>query len=553
MRRRMRSATFPLHRHSFAQVALDAVLVAAAYFLSYRLRFDFQHVPRRYELLFERTIAWAVVSSVVIFALFGLYQKWWRYVGQRDYVAIIEAVVVATLSIAAFAVITHPVLVPTSSQRGVSTLYVYAPTSGAAPAGVKPALATTLPRIDGTGRVYTMTLRPGPTFSTGKPVQASDFRASIERAIRRTGAAARVYTNNVAGAVAFARHQARAISGIRVDDATGLIEITLVKPDSRFEHILASPSSAIYPAGTPVETSLSNPPPHVVSQVATGTVDVNVPPGVLALFFLLTLGFVGGARFVARTIYERPLRGFRAAQGRAPRADRRRRRRRPARPARDRPQPRPAAATRSASSTTTRASAACAIDGVTVLGTTPTSSTRILDEVEPDEVIIAIPSAPGTLRGRVVRGVPRARRSRSARCRRSSSCCQRRRQRRAPGARASQVEDILGREPVRDGARPRRRLPRRRGRARHRRRRLDRLRALPPDRARRAAQADPARPRRGQPLPHPARARGRPPRAPVDARRRARRLQGGGADARGASPSTARRSSSTPPPTSTSG
>jgi FlaA1/EpsC-like NDP-sugar epimerase len=57
------------------------VLVAAAYFLSYRLRFDFQHVPRRYELLFERTIAWAVVSSVVIFALFGLYQKWWRYVG----------------------------------------------------------------------------------------------------------------------------------------------------------------------------------------------------------------------------------------------------------------------------------------------------------------------------------------------------------------------------------------------------------------------------------------------------------------------------------------
>ncbi len=401
---------------------------------------------KRYELLFERTIAWTVVSSVVIFALFGLYQKWWRYVGQRDYVAIIEAVVVATLSVAAFAVITHPVLVPTSSQRGVSTLYVYAPTSGNAPAGVKPALATTLPRIDGSGRVYTMTLRPGPTFSTGQPVRASDFRASIERAIRRTGPAARVYTNNVAGAAAFARHQARAISGIRVDDATGLIEITLVSPDSRFEHILASPSSAIYPAGTPVATNLSNPPPHVVSQVATGTVDVNVPPGVLTLFFLLTLGLVGGARFVARTIYERPLRGFRPGKdarrvlivgaGDGGRLVLREVIRNPglglnpvgfvdddARLHGQR------------------------VDGVKVLGPRRDLD-RILDEVEPDEVIIAIPSAPGAVRADVVaacreRGVP---------VRTLPTVFELL----AGGAgnfvrqvRGVEVEDILGREPVR--------------------------------------------------------------------------------------------------------
>ena len=61
-----------------------------------------------------------------------------------------------------------------------------------------------------------------------------------------------------------------------------------------------------------------------------------------------------------------------------------------------------------------------------------------------------------------------------------------------------------------------------------------------------------ARPRRGQPLPHPARARGRPPRPP-------RRLAPCSPTARRASgcarssPSTARPSSSTPPPTSTSG
>ena len=41
--------------------------------------------------------------------------------------------------------------------------------------------------------------------------------------------------------------------------------------------------------------------------------------------------------------------------------------------------------------------------GLKVLGTTDSDDlARILDEVEPDEVVIAIPSAPGTLRARVV-------------------------------------------------------------------------------------------------------------------------------------------------------
>ena len=40
MRRRIRSAAFPVHRHALPQVALDAGLVALAYYLAYRLRFD---------------------------------------------------------------------------------------------------------------------------------------------------------------------------------------------------------------------------------------------------------------------------------------------------------------------------------------------------------------------------------------------------------------------------------------------------------------------------------------------------------------------------------
>ena len=46
----------------------------------------------------------------------------WRYVGQRDYVAIVQAVVVATLFVPAFNAIFHPVSVP--SGRGDTTLSV---------------------------------------------------------------------------------------------------------------------------------------------------------------------------------------------------------------------------------------------------------------------------------------------------------------------------------------------------------------------------------------------------------------------------------------------
>src|SRR5829696_5896025 len=42
---------------------------------------------------------------------------------------------------------------------------------------------------------------------------------------------------------------------------------------------------------------------------------VNVPLGVLALYGLLLLVFVGGSRFFVHMLYERPLRGFRARRG----------------------------------------------------------------------------------------------------------------------------------------------------------------------------------------------------------------------------------------------
>ncbi|MEA2273810.1 MAG: hypothetical protein QOI98_2518, partial [Solirubrobacteraceae bacterium] len=117
MRRRIRPAALPLHRHSLPQLAVDGTLVALAYYLAYHLRFDIGHMPHKYEVLFERTIVPVVVGSMVVFALFGLYQKWWRYAGQRDYAAILRAVAMATLAWVGYVAVVHPL--EAKSRAGV--------------------------------------------------------------------------------------------------------------------------------------------------------------------------------------------------------------------------------------------------------------------------------------------------------------------------------------------------------------------------------------------------------------------------------------------------
>lgn len=290
MRRRLRSAAFPLHRHSLPQLAMDGVLVAASYYLAYRVRFD-AGIPQRYQDLFERTVVWTVLGSVLVFAMFRMYQKWWRYTQQRDYVAIIQAVLVATLLLAGFVAVAHPVTVG----------------SGA------------------------------------------------------------------------------------------------------------------------------------------GEVAVGVPTGVLATFSLLMLFSVGGARFIARARYERPLSGFR-----------------PSRDARtvlivgagDGGQLVLREIVRNPGlnlkpigfvddDPTKRGQR---INGIRVLGDTAKDFPRILDEAEPDEVTIAIPSAPGTLRGRVVsacrkRGIPVRTLPTVFELLQTGGGAVRQ-------VRDVQVEDVLGREPV---------------------------------------------------------------------------------------------------------
>jgi FlaA1/EpsC-like NDP-sugar epimerase len=317
MRRRIRSAAFPVHRHSVPQLLVDGVLVALAYFLAYQLRFD-DNVIARYQDLFESTIPWVVPVVVVGLAGFGLYQRLWTFVGQREYEAVLKGVIVSTLVVVGVIALLHPVVLRTT------------------------------------------------------------------------------------------------------------------------QHI------PFHPRHTPPGTFRFQTKPGPASAVA-------LPAGVIALFVLLALALLIGARFIVHLVVEGRVRSFRVAMGardvlivgggeggrlvvrelvRNPQL-----RMRPVGYVDDDP----------------RKHRIKDEYGLKVLGTTANEDlARILDEVEPDEVVIAIPSAPGTVRARVVSAC----RERAIPVRTTPTVFELLKDgsgqlRVTRQLREVKVEDILGREPVR--------------------------------------------------------------------------------------------------------
>src|SRR4051812_21623724 len=122
MRRGLRrSAAFPVHRHALPQMGLDAGLVALAYYLAYRLRFD-GGIPPNYEDLFERTITFAVIGALFCFAIAGMYRHWMRYSSQREYLKIAEGTVLAVMALVAYVTVVQPKLI--SAPTGYVSLSV---------------------------------------------------------------------------------------------------------------------------------------------------------------------------------------------------------------------------------------------------------------------------------------------------------------------------------------------------------------------------------------------------------------------------------------------
>jgi FlaA1/EpsC-like NDP-sugar epimerase len=89
-------------RHRLIQIAADAVLLAAAYYLAFRLRFldAAGGIPDRYDHMLANSIGFVVAGQLIVFYVFGLYEKWWRYFRLPDMISVLRACAISTAILA---------------------------------------------------------------------------------------------------------------------------------------------------------------------------------------------------------------------------------------------------------------------------------------------------------------------------------------------------------------------------------------------------------------------------------------------------------------------
>ena len=89
----------PVNRHRVWQLLADAVLIAAAWWLAFWIRFDSaEGIPPFYdELVSWTTIAIVVGIKLAVFTAFGFYNRWWRYTSTRDMWGALRGVTAASL------------------------------------------------------------------------------------------------------------------------------------------------------------------------------------------------------------------------------------------------------------------------------------------------------------------------------------------------------------------------------------------------------------------------------------------------------------------------
>jgi FlaA1/EpsC-like NDP-sugar epimerase len=95
----------PVYRRRAEQFAADAVLAAAAFALAFVLRFlDVPFgIPGRYVTMLAESVAFVAIGKSIVFEIFGLHRKWWRYFQLPDLWPVVRAAAVASaLLIAVF-------------------------------------------------------------------------------------------------------------------------------------------------------------------------------------------------------------------------------------------------------------------------------------------------------------------------------------------------------------------------------------------------------------------------------------------------------------------
>lgn len=136
-----------------------------------------------------------------------------------------------------------------------------------------PGLAEALPEVSEDSLTYTFKLRDGLTYSDGQDVVASDFSHTIKRVLNLGSGGAPFYEGIVGAKQYEGQDNPDAdIKGIKTDDATGEIEITLEAPDASFSNVLAMNFAGLVPGDTPFKNMTESPPAGVGPYVITESV-----------------------------------------------------------------------------------------------------------------------------------------------------------------------------------------------------------------------------------------------------------------------------------------
>jgi len=125
---------------------------------------------------------------------------------------------------------------------------------------VVPGLAKDMPEISADGKTYKLTLRPNMKYSDGTPIKASDFTYAIKRLFKANSGGS-VFYEGIVGAKDFADGKSDTISGIKTDDNTGEITISLDNPNGTFNNVLGLMFAAPVPPTTPLDKDATNNPP----------------------------------------------------------------------------------------------------------------------------------------------------------------------------------------------------------------------------------------------------------------------------------------------------
>jgi FlaA1/EpsC-like NDP-sugar epimerase len=127
MRRRIGSPALSPHRHALPRLAIDGALVALSYWLAFELRFDnglaghYEKQFDRYSKLFDRTVWWVLLVSLLVLLVARVHQRRWRYSGQRDYEAVARAVMAIVLLTVVAVEVVRPVQIHHAAASGATS------------------------------------------------------------------------------------------------------------------------------------------------------------------------------------------------------------------------------------------------------------------------------------------------------------------------------------------------------------------------------------------------------------------------------------------------